>query len=302
MEKKYAFFCYFLGILVLINNPGKKHLLILSSEPQILAEMKSELMDNFTVSIAATGTAAVDAVESFDVSAIIIYISENREKAFSFFADIFHLSKNKHIPVIFLSDNNNNDDELTAFSMGAADYSVRRRGITKALINRLQLRIYASECEKILKSSNKTYLSDSKTSEMVLVNKTILVADDVELNRDIIAAMLSEIEGLTIDFAADGKETVEKFKKNPNLYSLILMDVQMPEMNGLEATKAIRHLACDNARDIPIIAATADVDEKEIKLCLEAGMNDFIEKPVAYDKILAAAAEHCFVNSAGSTS
>jgi len=80
------------------------------------------------------------------------------------------------------------------------------------------------------------------------------------------------------------------------------MDVQMPVMNGLDATKIIRRLNYENAREIPIIAATADVDEKEIKLCLEAGMNDYIQKPMTYEKILTAAAEHCPVYSIGNKS
>jgi len=126
-----------------------------------------------------------------------------------------------------------------------------------------------------------------------LVNKTILVADDVELNRDIIKTILSVIEGLKVEFASDGKEAVEKFEKDPNLYSFILMDVQMPVMDGLEATRTIRRLSCENAREIPIIAVTASVDEKEIELCLKAGMNDILEKPIIYDKILTVVAEHC---------
>jgi len=184
--------------------------------------------------------------------------------------------------------------------MGAVDYSARRRNTIKALVKRIILRINASENEKKLLNGGKALLSGKQAPETVLENKTILIADDVELNRDIIAAMLSKIEGLTMDFAVNGKEAVEKFEKSPNLYSLILMDVQMPVMDGLEATKTIRHLNCKNAREIPIIAATANVEEKEIELCLEAGMNDFIEKPIAYDKMLAAAAEHCQTNRTGS--
>jgi len=278
----------------------KKHILVISGEPRVLAEIKLELMDHFDISIAATSAAALAAMEMYEMSVIVIYICENRKKAFSVFAEIFDLAKSKSIPIIFLTGKGNDEDEIAAFAVGAVDYSARRQGTTKALVDRIRLRINSSEYEKKFLADERIPHSGSSALGNVLVNKTILVADDIELNRDIIAAMLSEIQGLTVEFAADGKEAVEKFKKNPNLYSLILMDVHMPVMDGLEATKAIRHLNCENAREIPIIAATANVEEKEIELCLKAGMNDYIEKPVAFDKIMNAAAEHCFVNSIGS--
>ncbi|MCL2764655.1 MAG: response regulator [Treponema sp.] len=282
----------------MINSKDKKHILIISSEPRILAEIKSELMDHFDISIAATSTAALSAMEMDEISAIVICIYENRETAFSVFNDIFNSAKRKNIPIKFLSERGNDEDEITAFEIGAVDYSARRRGTTKALVDRIRLRINASEYEKNHFNRN-IIRSGANKPVTILHNKTILVAEDVELNRDIIAAMLSEIDSLTVEFAVNGREAVEKFEKDPNLYTLILMDVQMPVMDGLKATKAIRRLTCENAREIPIIAATADVEEKEIKLCLEAGMNDYIEKPIVYDKIIAAADKHCRINKAG---
>jgi len=273
----------------------KKHILIISREPRVLAEIKAELMEYFDISIASTSAAAFTAMEMYEMSAIIIYICEMREMAFSIFAEIFDLAKIKKIPVKFLSEKGSDEDENTAFAMGAVDYSTRRRGTTKALIDRIKLRINAGEYEK-KHFNNKVLLSGGNIPEAILFDKTILVADDVELNRDIISATLSDVKGLTLEFAANGKEVVEKFSKDPNLYSLILIDINMPVMNGLEATKTIRRLACENAREIPIIATTADVNEKSIKLCLEAGMNDYIEKPVSYEKILAVAAEHCQIS------
>ena len=276
-----------------------KHILIISAEPRVLAEIKSELMDHFEISIAGTSAAALTAMEMYDVSAIIIYIYDKRETAFSVFTDIFDSASSRNIPIKFLTEKGNDEDETAAFEVGAVDYSVRRRATTKALVERIRLRINASERGK--KQLNKKNMhSDGNIESTFLNNKTILVAEDVELNRDIVAAMLDEVNGLTVDFAVNGREAVEKFEKSPNLYTLILMDVHMPVMDGLEATKAIRRLKCENAREIPIIAATADVGEKEIKLCLEAGMNDYIEKPISYEKIIAAAIEHCQFNRTGS--
>jgi len=253
-----------------------------------------ELMDHFDISISAASETALDALEMYEVSAVLIYIGESREKAFSVFTSIFESIKNKNIPIIFLAEKGSDVDESTAFAMGAVDYSARRHGTTNALISRINLRISASEYERRALNEEETTLSRDGVPEAVLIGKTILIVDDLDINREIVASMLSGIEDLTFVFAENGKEAVEKFASDPNLYAFILMDVQMPEMDGLAATKAIRHLDdCKNAREIPIIAMTAGVSEDEIALCLEAGMDDYLEKPMAYDKLLAVAAEHC---------
>jgi len=280
----------------LINHQEKKHILIISEEPRVLAELKSELSDHFDISITATSAAALAAMEIFEMSAIIIYIYENRNLAFSVFTDIFGFAKSKNIPVVFLTEKGNDEDENTTFAMGAVDYSTKRRGTANALVNRIKLRINSSENEKKVFGSYNDLSSRTDAHEMVLSNKTILLVDDNELSRHAIEAVLFEIEGLTVEFALDGKEAVDKFSKAPNLYSLIFMDIYMPVMDGLEATKTIRRLSCENAREIPIIALTGTADKNNIELCLKAGMNDVLEKPIPYEKILAAVDEYSNTN------
>ena len=276
------------------NSSPKKHILIISGDPRILAEIKAELIAFFDISIAATSELALSALEKNKVATVVICIDENREKAFSIFHGIFDSVRSKNIPIIFLAEKGNDDDETTAFALGAVDYSTRRRGTINALSNRIRLRINASEYEKrVLTGEAVPNSFDDIAPEVVLADKTILVVEDVELNREIVAAMLSLIDGLTVDMACDGQEAVGKFKENPELYALILMDVQMPVMDGLQATKAIRNLDCKRAREIPVIALTGTTEEEEIEKCLKAGMNDFLEKPMSYDKFLVLAAEHC---------
>jgi len=276
------------------NSFQKKHILIVSGEPRILAEIKTELTAFFNISIAGTSELALSALEMNKVAAVVICIGETREGAFDIFHGIYSSVRNQNIPIIFLAEKGNDDDETTAFALGAVDYSTRRRGTVNALGSRIRLRINASEYEKSVKAGETAPTSfDDVAPESVLAGKTVLVAEDVELNREIVAAMLSLIDGLTVEFACDGKEAVEKFKENPELYALILMDVHMPVMGGLEATKIIRGLNCKSARDIPVIALTGATEEEEIEKCLKAGMNDFLEKPMAYDKFLVLAAEHC---------
>lgn len=276
-----------------IDNLDNKHVLIVSGEPRILAELKKDLMSDFEVSIAATYDSALTALKLYNVEAIVICIGESREHAFSLFSSIFGITKESNIPIIFLAEKGSDADETAAFAMGAVDYSARRRGAINALIDRIRLRISASDRGKRDYGSAVEPAQPATAPEAVLSGKTIIVADDVDLNREIISVMFCGVEDLTLEFACNGKEAVEKFTDAPGRYSLIIMDVQMPVVDGLEATRIIRSLNVENARRIPIIALTAATDDADIKACLDAGMNDFIEKPVNYDRLLEAAAEHC---------
>jgi len=110
----------------------------------------------------------------------------------------------------------------------------------------------------------------------------ILAAEDIEINREILTALL-EKTGAAAEYAEDGREAVEMFKRNPEKYSLILMDVHMPEMDGYEATRAIRAMPLARAKYIPIVAMTANVFREDIEACLESGMDDHLAKPIDPD-------------------
>jgi len=118
-----------------------------------------------------------------------------------------------------------------------------------------------------------------KASDLHLNGYTILAAEDMDFHREVLSMYLKNT-GVTIDYAKNGKEAIEKFKANFEKYCLILMDIRMPEMNGDEATKIIRALDFKKAKEIPIIAMTADVFKEDIDKCLAAGMNDHISKPI----------------------
>lgn len=123
------------------------------------------------------------------------------------------------------------------------------------------------------KQKEKEKISDS------ILGKRVLLAEDNELNAEIAMTVLKE-NGLKAERAANGKQCMEMLKKMPeDYYDMILMDIQMPEMDGYEATKRIRNL--DDARaDIPIVAMTANVFEEDRQKALESGMNAHVSKPV----------------------
>jgi signal transduction histidine kinase/ActR/RegA family two-component response regulator len=117
--------------------------------------------------------------------------------------------------------------------------------------------------------------------------KRILLAEDIEINRMIIIELLSETH-VQVDEAEDGQISLDKFSASEEgYYDLILMDVQMPNMNGYEATRAIRALSeRPDAKTIPIIALTANAYKEDIDRALEAGMNSHLAKPIDISDVL----------------
>ena len=114
---------------------------------------------------------------------------------------------------------------------------------------------------------------------------TILLVEDVEINREIVLALLEPTE-LNVDCAENGAQAVGMFETAPDKYDMIFMDVQMPEMDGHEATRVIRALPIPRAQSIPIIAMTANVFRADIDECLAAGMNDHIGKPLDFNDVM----------------
>jgi len=115
--------------------------------------------------------------------------------------------------------------------------------------------------------------------------RRVLLAEDVEINREIVQVLL-EPTCLEIICAENGKRALEMFEAEPDRYDLIFMDVQMPEMDGLEATRQIRASSAANAKTIPIIAMTANAFKEDVMNCLDAGMDDHLAKPLNIEEAL----------------
>ncbi|MCL2634932.1 MAG: ATP-binding protein [Oscillospiraceae bacterium] len=126
--------------------------------------------------------------------------------------------------------------------------------------------------------------SDNLDIDGIFSGCKIILAEDVEINREIAIALLKDT-GVDIDCAVNGAQAVEMFKSNADYYDLILMDVQMPVMDGYEATRSIRAASHSKSKTIPIIAMTANVFAEDVEKCLNAGMNGHIGKPIDVAKL-----------------
>ena len=138
--------------------------------------------------------------------------------------------------------------------------------------------------------------SDKSPDKGAVENKTydfggkhILLAEDNELNREIAVELLGTVTGAKIDEAEDGERAVELFAESEtNFYDLILMDIQMPRMDGFEATKRIRAMERPDAASVPIFAMTANAFAEDEEKSREAGMNAHLSKPLEISAVLAA--------------
>jgi signal transduction histidine kinase/DNA-binding response OmpR family regulator len=125
-----------------------------------------------------------------------------------------------------------------------------------------------------------------KPEDLHMEGKRILLAEDVEINREIVISIL-EPYGLKVGCAENGVEVVKEFKAHPYNYDIIFMDIHMPEMDGYEATRQIRAMDIARAKEIPIIAMTANVFAEDVEKCIAAGMNGHVGKPLDMEQVIA---------------
>ncbi len=181
---------------------------------------------------------------------------------------------------------------LTAYDWTTVEHEAREAGVT-AFCNKP---IFLSTLRETLVSAVCENTEDTScaipTAADSIKGKKLLLVEDNELNREIAIAILSE-SGFKVDYACDGTEAVEKMKNaHAGDYDLILMDVQMPIMNGYDATRAIRAIDDPVLSQIPIIAMTANAFDEDKRAALASGMNDHIAKPLDMEKLFAVLQKH----------
>ena len=172
---------------------------------------------------------------------------------------------------------------LTAYNWDEIVHEAAAAGVDSFLAKPLFASNVISEFERVARRNNMSLFREKQRAE--LKGRRILLAEDMEINAEIMMDILS-IEEAEVDHAENGRRALEMFSASPvGAYSAILMDVRMPEMDGLEAAAAIRALDRPDARTIPIIALTANAFDEDVQSSLQAGMNAHLTKPVESDSL-----------------
>jgi CheY-like chemotaxis protein len=172
---------------------------------------------------------------------------------------------------------------LTAYDWDEFEHEAREAGVT-AFVSKP---IFMSELRDVLTRPvvSEKVVKEEKAQSYDYSDKRVLLVEDNELNREIAVAILEET-GMTVDCAEDGDVAVATINREPaGKYDLILMDVQMPRMDGYTATREIRTLADNRKANIPIVAMTANAFEEDRKRAYESGMNGHIIKPISIEAI-----------------
>lgn len=184
-----------------------------------------------------------------------------------------------HVPIIILS----------AYDWSEVEAQAREAGI-QAFIEKPLFRsrlIYALK-SVLSQSAKKEHQEAPALQPDSYIGKRVLLAEDNELNREIAQELLSFI-GVQVEQAEDGQAALEMVEKSaPGYYDMIFMDIQMPVMNGYEATRRIRALGREDVKHIPILAMSANAFDDDIQEAKESGMNDYVAKPVEVTKLMEA--------------
>ena len=174
---------------------------------------------------------------------------------------------------------------ISAIEWNEIEEKARDAGINRFLSKPLFPSNIADCINECLGLDNAIRGGNDITYNGIFKGRRILLAEDVEVNREIVLALLEPTE-ISIDVAENGRSAFELFSNNPDAYDMIFMDIQMPEMDGYEATRKIRTIDLKRAQEIPIVAMTANVFREDIEKCMACGMNDHIGKPINYDMMI----------------
>ena len=241
---------------------------------QAVLDCLAGVMKRFGVAyeVADSGEGALKAV---DINGVYSICFVNYKKIGFEFTDLLKKSGIGSIVAMF-----------SAIDINVVENEAKIAGVDTAII----LPLFPSEVVKALQAAVSGVSAAEELTEGIVYTdnfsgRRVLLVDDVEINREIVIALLEPTD-IGIDCAENGAIAVRMFTAGPDLYDIIFMDVQMPEMDGYQATRTIRAMDMERAKTIPIIAMTANVFKEDVERSFAAGMNGHLGKPLDIDEVL----------------
>ena len=259
---------------------GRLSVLVVDDNPvslQILAEMVAGFVGR--VSLADSSAQALRLAETNPFDLFLVDARMPDKDGFELVRDL--KARGFYTPVILLTSSGQRGEAARSRELGIAGYLLKPVGVSE-----LVMAIQAVFSEQKREEPNRQLVTRHLLREKQTRFRILLVEDD-EINRALFTTILEK--NWLVTSVANGREAVEATRDGG--YDLVLMDVQMPVMDGIEATQAIRALEMEAGRHTPIIALTAHALDSDRRRCLAAGMDDFLSKPIDIERMLAKVAE-----------
>jgi CheY-like chemotaxis protein len=267
------------SLISFIKNKEKRILIIEGDEVQ--AKHLEALLTDTDISVTTVDTAKKGLKEAlsyqYDCAVLDLQLSDKSD--FKLLALIEE--KNITLPIIIYTTRDLTDAELIKIRNYSETIVIKTATSNARLIDEVSLFLHSEKDS--LNEEKQQLLSEAMNNDLGLVGRKILMVDDDIRNIYALSSVL-EGKGLDIKSAQNGKEALDLLKNTANKFDIVLMDIMMPVMNGYDAMRAIRKTK--KIKNIPIIALTAKAQAEDKQLCIDAGANDYMSKPIDHEQLL----------------
>lgn len=262
----------------LVNDEEQKVLLVDSNKETQKATINLFKDETFNLHSVSTGKEAITELTSSHYSCVIVDLELSDMNCFEL---LQHIKTGQYTPsIIIYTDRELTNEEHAQLDQNSYNVIVKGKGGSERLLD--DISIFMHEIEIRDDASNSSSHLHPNDENIMLKGRKILLVDDDMRNSYALSKYMLEV-GFDIDMACNGEEAIEMLTKN-TYYELVLMDIMMPIMDGIEATKQIRKMSV--YKDLPIIAITAKTMPEDKEKCLQAGASEYLTKPIDFDKLM----------------
>ena len=258
----------------------------------LVIDGSEDTLDYFKLLLSKMNSSIIcDTASSYSAAAALI---ENAKEIYHIIFTGWDIADISSLDLIKNLKGSCSDSELVVITSSGGHEYIEAQARAAGVYHFLSKPLFASNLMDCINSLiySISYLPEYNTKEEekdsienIFAAFSLLLVEDVEINREIACTILEET-GIKIQCAEDGEVACSVFAANPEKFDAILMDVQMPVVDGLEATRRIRNMDLPKAEEIPIIAMTANVFKEDIDRCIESGMNSHLGKPINIEELI----------------